>query len=73
MKFGTSGSDQHENKPAEGPEERGFSSVWFQLKERFQSGFMAMVKGGWGSSLCSPPRWTGHIGTPWWLWVDSSG
>lgn len=57
MKFGTSGSAQHEDKPAEGPEERGFSSVCFQLKERLQSGFMAMVKGGWG--FCSP-----HTGPP---------
>lgn len=30
------------------PEERGFSNVWFQLEKRFQSGFMAMVKGGFG-------------------------
>lgn len=37
-----------------GPEERGVSNVWFQLKERFQSGLVAMVKGGWGFSLCSP-------------------
>lgn len=39
-----------------GPEERGCSNMWFQLKERFQSGFMAVVKGkgGQGPSLCSP-------------------
>lgn len=56
MRFDTSRNDQHEDKPAGGGGTRGerFSSVWFQLKEKFQSGFMAMVKGGWGSSFCCP-------------------
>lgn len=48
----------------EGPEERRFSCVWFQLKERSQSGFMAMVKGGWGSSLCSPHAGLVTLGHP---------